>query len=184
MTLRTAVGALVGLSGLVGSALAAPAAQAEPVRVSGTPVTVQQIPTANAWASAGLVLGRPALAVRGVSAVLSLQARTGDTPGRTVLSVRSSGTGSSCSSVIGPGRPDILNVVDVDYVNITTGRAGHARLSPCTGAARDAPAERSVTTGSGPIAFTSRVTVRIIYPDRIPLGPILAVPGTGYFTAR
>ncbi|MFT3662836.1 MAG: hypothetical protein QM809_16075 [Gordonia sp. (in: high G+C Gram-positive bacteria)] len=155
--LRTAVvAAATALSAAAATAVLAAPAEAAPLPVTQVPASGLQV--------SGLVVPAPLF--------VGITADSTDRRGWTAFTAPASPAVCS-SSAAGM-------MVDVDYLNTTTGYRGHVRMKPCPNFRDPTPFRPVAYTGSGQIAFTSAIRGSWAYPN----AGQPSVPGGGTFVAR
>ncbi|MGV0867932.1 hypothetical protein [Corynebacterium kalidii] len=145
--LATSAALAVGLAG---------PAQAQDSR----PLAVYQIPALGLHVS-GLVVPGPYVA--------SMIARSTGTPGE--VSISAPAAPAICSGSAASSR------VTVNYLNLTSGKAGEVTVKPCRNVLDPTPLDVVADTGSGQVAVSIRVTGSPLYPD----AGQPSLPGAGTF---
>lgn len=165
-TLTTAACATaVAAAAVAGSSLAAAPAHAEPpapVTIAAAPISVLQFPAVGLQFS-GLVVPMPLTG--------SVTAATTDEAGITRLAAPASP--ATCSAT-GAGA-----LVNVNWLNVTNGRSGSAKVKPCPHYLDPTPTHRDVNTGSGQVMVSIHLTGSALRPD----AGQPSLPGVGTFTA-
>jgi len=161
MTNRTRLGRKTTMAAGVGvAALAAAGALAAPAQAA--PVQVAQIP-ATAFSVSGLVV-----------------------PGLEFVGVYADQTAPGTVEMSAPARPQMCSasaagaLVELGYLNLSTGKAGGTTVKPCPNYMGPTPVKAPIHPGAGQIAMT----IRVIPSGLSPRAGQPSLPGAATFTVR